>query len=103
MLGWHSAIMWSINSNVTGRGAEVEFEKNAMMGIKFGARSPKSQSLTESIGSVSCRISRQPSDPSIQLDLFLRLNHRSHQLFAVPLSETVGPVVKVSSASFIGC
>lgn len=32
---------WSAYSNIIGRGAEVEFEKDAMMEIKFGARSPK--------------------------------------------------------------
>jgi hypothetical protein len=33
-------LAWSAYSTVIGRGAEVEFEKNAMMEIKFGARNP---------------------------------------------------------------
>jgi hypothetical protein len=48
-LGYYG-LAWSIYSNVIGRGAEVEFEKNAMMDIKFGARTPKSQFLAESSG-----------------------------------------------------
>jgi hypothetical protein len=39
-LGYYG-LAWSVYSNVIGRGAEVEFEKNAMMDIKFGARTPK--------------------------------------------------------------
>jgi hypothetical protein len=31
-------LAWSVYSSVAGRGGEVEFEKNAMMDIKFGAR-----------------------------------------------------------------
>ncbi len=34
---------WSVYSNVIGRGAEVEFDKNVMMDIKFSSRTPKSQ------------------------------------------------------------
>ena len=33
-------LAWSAYSSVIGRGAEVEFERNAMMEIKFGARKP---------------------------------------------------------------
>jgi hypothetical protein len=33
-------LAWSVYSSVIGRGGEVEFEKNAMMDIKFGARTP---------------------------------------------------------------
>jgi hypothetical protein len=35
-------LAWSVYSAVIGRGGEVEFEKNAMMDIKFGARTPAS-------------------------------------------------------------
>lgn len=30
-------LAWSVYSSVIGRGGEIEFEKNAMMDIKFGA------------------------------------------------------------------
>jgi hypothetical protein len=43
-------LAWSVYSSVIGRGAEVEFEKNAMMDIKFGARKPGSQFLSASAG-----------------------------------------------------
>ena len=43
-------LAWSVYSSVIGRGAEVEFEKNAMMEIKFGARTPGSQFLAASAG-----------------------------------------------------
>ena len=33
-------LAWSVYSNVIARGGEVEFSKNAMMDIKFGARTP---------------------------------------------------------------
>ena len=33
-------LAWSAYSTVIGSGAEVEFEKNAMMEIKFGVRNP---------------------------------------------------------------
>ena len=33
-------LAWSVYSNVIARGGEVEFDKNAMMDIKFGARTP---------------------------------------------------------------
>ena len=33
-------LAWSVYSSVIGRGGEVEFERNAMMDIKFGARTP---------------------------------------------------------------
>jgi hypothetical protein len=39
-------LAWSVYSTVIGRGAEVEFEKNAMMDIKFGARKPGSPFLS---------------------------------------------------------
>lgn len=38
-------LAWSVYSTVVGRGADVEFEKNAMMDIKFAARPPASQFL----------------------------------------------------------
>ncbi len=41
---------WSTYSTVVGRGAEVEFEKNTMMDIKFGARMPGSHFLSPSAG-----------------------------------------------------
>jgi hypothetical protein len=43
-------LAWSAYSNVIGRGAEVEFEKNTMMDIKFGARKPGSPFLAASGG-----------------------------------------------------
>jgi hypothetical protein len=43
-------LAWSVYSSVIGRGGEVEFEKNAMMDIKFGARTPRSQFLSASAG-----------------------------------------------------
>jgi hypothetical protein len=33
-------LAWSVYSNVIARGGEVKFDKNAMMDIKFGARTP---------------------------------------------------------------
>jgi hypothetical protein len=33
-------LAWSVYSNVIARGAEVQFDRNAMMDIKFGARTP---------------------------------------------------------------
>jgi hypothetical protein len=33
-------LAWSVYSNVIARGGEVEFDKNAMMDIRFGARTP---------------------------------------------------------------
>jgi hypothetical protein len=35
---------------VVGRGAEVEFDKNAMIDIKFGARTPGSHFLSAAAG-----------------------------------------------------
>lgn len=40
----------SVYSSMIGRGAEVEFEKNAMMEMKFGTRTPGSQFLAASAG-----------------------------------------------------
>jgi hypothetical protein len=39
-----------VYSSVVGRGGDVQFERNAMMDIKFGARTPRAHS-----GSVSGR------------------------------------------------
>jgi hypothetical protein len=36
----HYGSAWSVYSNVIARGAEVQFDKNAMMDIKFGTRTP---------------------------------------------------------------
>jgi hypothetical protein len=33
-------LAWSVYTNVIARGAEVQFDKNAMMDVKFGARTP---------------------------------------------------------------
>jgi hypothetical protein len=33
-------LAWSVYSNVIARGGEVQFDKNAVMEIKFGARKP---------------------------------------------------------------
>ena len=35
-------LAWSVYSSVIGRGGDVEFQKNAMMDVKFGARTPAS-------------------------------------------------------------
>jgi hypothetical protein len=43
-------LAWSAYSSVIGRGAEVEFEKNAMMDVKFGARTPGSHFLSAVAG-----------------------------------------------------
>jgi hypothetical protein len=43
-------LAWSAYSSVIGRGAEVEFEKNAMMDVNFGARTPGSHFLSASAG-----------------------------------------------------
>jgi hypothetical protein len=41
-------LAWSAYSTVIGRGAEVEFEKNAMMNLKFGSRKPGSHFVSAS-------------------------------------------------------
>ena len=33
-------VAWSVYSNVIARGGEVQFDKNAMMDIRFGTRTP---------------------------------------------------------------
>ena len=33
-------LAWSVYSSVIARGGEVQFDKNAMMDIKFGTRTP---------------------------------------------------------------
>jgi hypothetical protein len=43
-------LAWSIYSSVVGRGGEVQFEKNATMDIRFGARTPGSHFLSASAG-----------------------------------------------------
>jgi hypothetical protein len=43
-------LAWSAYANVIGRGAEVEFEKNAMMDVKFGARTPGAHFRSASAG-----------------------------------------------------
>jgi hypothetical protein len=43
-------LAWSAYSSVIGRGAEVEFEKNANMEVKFGARMPGSHFLPADAG-----------------------------------------------------
>jgi len=46
-------LAWSVYSNVIARGGEVQFEKNAMVDIKFGARpQPKSASASKFVPSV---------------------------------------------------
>ena len=44
-------LAWAAYSSVFGRGAEVEFENNAMMDVKFGDRTPGSHFLSASAGS----------------------------------------------------
>jgi hypothetical protein len=41
-------LAWSVYSNVIGRGGEVELEKNAMMDVRFGTRTPGSKFLRSS-------------------------------------------------------
>jgi hypothetical protein len=43
-------LAWSVYSSVIGRGGEIELDKNAMMDIKFGVRTPGSQFLAASSG-----------------------------------------------------
>ena len=47
-------LAWSVYKNVVARGGEVEFDKNAMMDIKFGARTPpqvsKFRAVAERVG-----------------------------------------------------
>ena len=43
-------LAWSVYSSVVGRGGEIELDKNAMMDIKFGVRTPGSQFLAASSG-----------------------------------------------------
>jgi hypothetical protein len=43
-------LAWSVYSNVIGRGGDVEFERNAMMDVKFGARTPGSKFLASLSG-----------------------------------------------------
>ncbi len=43
-------LAWSVYSSVIGRGGEVQFAKNAMMDVKFGARMTGSHFLSASAG-----------------------------------------------------
>jgi hypothetical protein len=43
-------LAWSVYNNVIGRGGDVEFEQNAMMDVKFGARTPGSKFLADVAG-----------------------------------------------------
>jgi hypothetical protein len=43
-------LAWSVYNNVIGRGGDVEFERNAMMDVKFGARTPGSKFLASLSG-----------------------------------------------------
>jgi hypothetical protein len=45
-------LAWSVYSSVVARGGEVQFDKNAMMDIKFGARAPKEASKFREVASV---------------------------------------------------
>src|SRR5205085_3589980 len=38
-------LAWSVFSSVVGRGGDVQFEKNAMMDIRFGARMPSQSGM----------------------------------------------------------
>jgi hypothetical protein len=44
-------LAWSVYRNVVARGGEVQFDKNAMMDIKFGARTPKETSKFREVAS----------------------------------------------------
>ena len=46
-------LAWSVYSAVVSRGGEVQFDKNAMMDIKFGARAPKEASKFREVASAS--------------------------------------------------
>ena len=49
-------LAWSVYRNVIARGGEVEFSKNAMMEIKFGARTPPAGSKLR--GAVAAALQR---------------------------------------------
>jgi hypothetical protein len=42
-------LAWSVYCSVIGRGGEVQLEKNAMMDVRFGARTPGSKFLSASV------------------------------------------------------
>jgi hypothetical protein len=44
-------LAWSVYSSVVARGGEVQFDKNAMMDIKFGARTPREASKFRDVAS----------------------------------------------------
>jgi hypothetical protein len=44
-------LAWSVYSSVVARGGEVQFDKNAMMDIKFGARTPREASKLRDVAS----------------------------------------------------
>jgi hypothetical protein len=46
-------LAWSVYSAVVARGGEVQFDKNAMMDIKFGARAPREASKLRDVASAS--------------------------------------------------
>ena len=46
-------LAWSVYANVIARGGEVQFSKNAMMDIKFGARTPPPGSKFRSEGAAT--------------------------------------------------
>jgi hypothetical protein len=46
-------LAWSVYSAVVSRGGDVQFDKNAMMDIKFGARAPKEASKFREVASAS--------------------------------------------------
>jgi hypothetical protein len=46
-------LAWSVYSSVVARGGEVQFDKNAMMDIKFGARTPRDASKFRDVASAA--------------------------------------------------
>ena len=54
-------LAWSVYSNVIARGAEVQFDKNAMMDIKFGARTPPNVSKVPGRGGTGRPVNYRPS------------------------------------------
>jgi hypothetical protein len=42
-------LAWSVYSHVVARGSEVQFDKNAMMDIKFATRTPPQESKIRAV------------------------------------------------------
>jgi hypothetical protein len=70
-------LAWSVYSNLVARGGDVQFDKNAMMDIKFGARAPREASKFQEVASVeptskgvaAASSNSQSEDPTRKLPL----------------------------------